>query len=192
MVATVAVGSNESTPRPRWALLAVPVLALSACAGDAGTTTTADPASACDFTGTTETPEVEAVGGPFQIAEVRHEIARPGCEERIVFTFESLPDGAELGYRVFYRDSPFVGPAGEIEVAGDALLEVVLFEASAGELEPQPESEAELVIDIVQPPEVPGGSLWLIGLEQQLPFAVAVDETPEPVLTVSIGAPDDS
>lgn len=130
-------------------------------------------------------------GAPFRISEVRHEIVRPGCEERLLFIFGSLPDGAEPGYEVFYREDPFSGPAGEIEVGGEKLLEVVLLEASGGR-EPGRATEAELVVDIVKPPEVPGGSLWLIGLGEEHPFTVGIERTPEPALIVAIGAPGDS
>lgn len=134
---------------------------------------------------------MEAAGGPFRISEVRHEVVQQGCEERLVFLFESLPDGSEPGYDVSYRDTPFPGTAGEIEVGGEALLEIVLFEASAG-TEPTSSAQAELVVDIVKPPEVPGGSLWLAGLGQRHPFTVSVVQTPQPALIVAIGAPGDS
>jgi hypothetical protein len=176
-------------------LLGVLLLALTACAGaDDSEAPGLDGGAACEFTGSMEVVGVERVGGPFQISEVRHEVIEPGCEERVVFIYESLPDGAEFGYDAFYRDGPFIGPAGEIEVAGEAILEVVLFEAQPDDesAEPRRAGDAELVLDIVQAPAIPGGSVWLIGLERERPFTVSVERTPEPALIVTIGAPDDS
>lgn len=177
--------------RPVVLLLGVLLMASGACAGGDDSEAAGDGGGACEFDGSTDVPRVEPVGGPFRISEVRHEIVQPGCEERLVFIFESLPDDAEPGYEVRYRDTPFRGPAGEIEVGGDALLEIVLFEAGGG-AEPSRAADAELVVDIVKPPEVPGGSLWLMGLEQERPFTVGVERTPEPALIVAIGASGDS
>ncbi len=144
--------------------------------------------AACEFAGSTDVPRVESVGGPFRISDVRHEVIQPGCEDRLIFIYESLPDGAEPGYEIIYRDTPFLGPTGdEIEVGGEALLEIVLLEAKGAE--PRLAADAELVVDIVKAPELPGGSIWLIGLEQERPFTVSVERTPEPALIVAIGAP---
>ncbi len=145
--------------------------------------------AACEFAGSTDVPRVESVGGPFRISDVRHEVVQPGCEERLVFIYESLPDGAAPGYEIFYRDTPLLGPTGEIEVGGEAFLEIVLLEAKGAE--PRRAADAELVVDIVKAPELPGSSLWLIGLGQERPFTVSVERTPEPALIVAIGAPGD-
>lgn len=179
-------------PRPLVLLLAVLFVALPACAGDDDSEAGGDARAACEFAGSTEVPRVEPVEGPFRISEVRHEVVQAGCEERVVFIFESLPDDAEPGYVFRYTDLPFRGPAGEIEVGGEVLLEIVLLEAFGGTAEPLRASDAGLVVDIVKPPEVGGGSLWLLGLEQERPFTVSVERAPEPALIVAIGAPSDS
>ena len=111
-------------------LLGLVLVAAVACTRDDDTESAGDGGAACDFVGSTEVPEVEPSGGPFEISEVCHEVVQAGCEERLVFVFGSLPDGAEPGYNVSYREAPFRGPMGEIEVGGDALLEIVLLEAS--------------------------------------------------------------
>lgn len=178
--------------RPLVGLLAVLFVALPACAGDDDSKAGGDARTTCEFAGSTEVPRVEPVEGPLRISEVRHEIVQAGCEERVVFIFESLPDNAEPGYIVRYTEPPFRGPGGEITVAGEVLLEVVLLEAFGGAAEPLLAADAELIVDIVKPPEVGGGSLWLLGLEQERPFTVSVERGSEPTLIVAIGASPDS
>lgn len=184
--------SRRTAAASRQALLLVlgaMTFALTACGGASGEPTAASRES-CDFDGSTETVDQEAAGGSLEVSAVRHEIVVPGCEESVVFVFDSLPDGAEPGYRVFYRDAPFEAPQGEVEVGGDALLEVVLLDTHAtDDMSPvEPASNGALVVDLVQPPEVPGGSLWLIGVDEKRPFTAAVEEVPEPALIVTIGA----
>ncbi len=169
-------------------LFGVLLVAFAACAEDDDKEAAGDGGAACEFAGSTDVPRVESVGGPFRISDVRHEVVQPGCEERLVFLYESLPDGTEPGYEILYRDTPLLGPTGdEIEVGGEALLEIVLLEAKGAE--PRRAADAELVVDIVKAPELPGASLWLIGLGQERPFTVSVERTPEPALIVAIGAP---
>lgn len=178
----------------RSALLAQAAMAfvLVACASqERGSVSAGDGGDTCDFAGSTDDLEEEAAGGLLRISEVRHEVVQAGCEERMVFIFNSLGDGAEPGYFVQYRTAPFRGPTGEeIEVGGEALLEIVL--DALGGAEPSPAADAELVVDIVKPPELPDGSFWLIGLEEERPLSISVERTPEPALIVTIGAPDDS
>jgi hypothetical protein len=167
------------------------MFALAACGGESVPEPSAASSHPCEFDGSTERVDRQAAGGALEVSAVRHEIIEAGCEERVVFAFDSLPDGAEPGYQVFYRDGPFRAPGGEVEVAGEAVLEVVLLDAHATDemAAAEPAVDGAFVVDLVKPPEVAGGSLWLIGLEQERPFAVAVEPDPEPALIVTIGAP---
>lgn len=146
---------------------------------------------ACEFAGSTSEPKIDPAGGPFEITEVVHEVVQDDCEETVTFSFGSLPADARPGYHVFYRRAPIRGPDGqEVEVDGESILEIVLFDASDG-TEPTLAGNDGLVVDIVKPPEVPGGSLWLLGLEEERPFTVRFERTPRSSLVVSVGAPDD-
>ena len=185
--------NGGNAPNRRLVLLPVGALmfGLAACAGESTPQPSAASSRPCEFDGSTERVDRQPAGGQLEVSGVRHEIIEAGCEERVVFVFDSLPDGAEPGYQVFYRDGPVQGPEGEGEVAGEAVLEVVLLDAHATDVmaAPEPAVGGVLVVDLVKPPEVAGGSLWLIGLEQERPFAVAVEQDPEPALIVTIGAP---
>jgi hypothetical protein len=184
-------GRNAASRRSVLLPVGALMFALAACGVESVPEPSAASSHPCEFDGSTERVDRQPAGGALEVSGVRHEITEPGCEERVVFVFDSLPDGAEPGYQVSYRDGPFQGPEGEVEVGGEALLEVVLLDAHATDVmaAPEPAVGGVLVVDLVKPPEVAGGSLWLIGLEQERPFAVAVEQDPEPALIVTIGAP---
>ena len=175
-------------------------LLLAACAED--DPAVEDPGAAAATTTTTAATTTTGGAGWFATSTVSTppetrgllkdvEATQAGDVDRVTFEFEGdLP-----GYRVGFIDRPIIqdGSGEEIEVDGEAVLEVHFEPASGFDLE-APEGRqvytgptrldlaTRAVLDVVRTGDFEANLAWAIGLDAKAPFRVRTETAPNRVI----------
>ena len=145
-----------------------------------------------DVVGDTSTDEVTSAGFPETgppsfLSEVR--VGEHDGFQRIVFEFSQ---GVPPSYQIRYVDDPPTAPSGQpADVEGDAYLEITMIPASGVDLSsgdprqlyggptemPGPTPDG-VVVELVQAEDFESRLNWVVGLTEQVPFAVVTAEDP--------------
>ena len=169
----------------------------------AASTTTAgdtdDTALDCEPAGDTATHKAEATGDLLFVGDVQVGTGpEVGCVEQVVFTFEEIPAGSQLGYEIGYATGPFEDPSGRAaSVEGEAFLRIVMLNGTTVDLSgdepretyvgtPTIPAGVSFIADLVKVSDFEGVSEWVIGLDARRPFTAEYDEAgPSFLVTIS-------
>jgi hypothetical protein len=144
--------------------------------------------------GTREPTEVDAATGNGLLTDV--ELTTGDCTDAVSFTFTATGDGP--GYSIEYQSGPITqdGSGETIDVAGNAFLAVRFTPAYGFNFDTgQPSYTgpdtltspgAFFVQEVAKTGDFEGVVGWVIGLDEQRDYAVAVSGTDTKVITISI------